>query len=225
MFTRSLVQNQNPVTLLLKLFLGVFLPLLVIGFIGEDILEKERFAFETPFLLGLHSYSTPTFDKIALFFSAVGAATIIAPISLILLVTLWFKRRAAAYFFGVSVLGAALMNLLLKFVFQRPRPELWPHLVQEGDASFPSGHSMYSAAFVTALIVLAWHTKWRYPALILGVMFTFFVGFSRLYLGVHYPTDVLCGWLAGLAWVMGTRILMPQLYGTPQPEEVLAREI
>lgn len=209
--TRYLTQYQNPISFLLRLFLGIIVPLLIFGKVAEDILEKERFAFETPFLLGLHAHATPALDKLALFFTNIGGATVIAPISAVLLAILWFKDKTFAYFFGIAVAGAAIMNVLLKMVFHRARPELWPRLVNESDASFPSGHSMYSAAFVSALIVLLWHTKWRYPALILGVLFTLCVGVSRLYLGVHFPTDVLCGWLAGLAWVMGTRTLMPQL--------------
>ena len=62
---------------------------------------------------------------------------------------------------------------------------------------------MYSAAFVTALILLAWNTRFRWLTLVLGTLFTLIVGWSRVDLGVHYPTDVLAGWLTGLAWVLG----------------------
>ncbi len=210
MFLRTITRNQNLMNVLIKLFLGVLLPLLIFGEIAEDLLEKERFAFETPFLLALHANATPATDRLALLISTVGGASIIAPVSLLILAVLWMYQRRSALFFGVAVAGAALMNLLLKFAFQRPRPELWPRLVHETDASFPSGHSMYSAAFVTAIILLLWHTRYRYLALVLGVFFSFSVGWSRLYLGVHYPTDVLCGWLAGFSWVMGTRLLIPR---------------
>ncbi|GBF04543.1 phosphoesterase, PA-phosphatase-like protein [Deinococcus aerius] len=195
---------------LLRLFLGILLPLLVVGLVAEDLLEGQSFAWETPFLLALHSHATPLLNQVALFFTTVGGVTVIAPVSAVILVVLWLRGHRLAAFWGLGVAGAAGLNVAMKLLMHRTRPELWPRLVQEHDASFPSGHSMYSAAFVTALILLAWRTPYRWPALGLGVAFSGLVGFSRLYLGVHYPTDVLCGWLTGAAWVLG-------VYGVLRP--------
>ncbi|MBZ9715417.1 phosphatase PAP2 family protein [Deinococcus multiflagellatus] len=195
---------------LLRLFLGILLPLIVVGLIAEDLLEGQSFAFETPFLLALHSQATPILDQLALLFTAAGGAAVIAPLSALILAVLWRTRHRLATFWGLSVAGAAGLNLVMKVLMHRSRPDLWPRLVQEHDASFPSGHSMYSAAFVTALILLAWRTPYRWPALILGSAFSGLVGVSRLYLGVHYPTDVVGGWLTGAAWVLG-------VYGVLRP--------
>ncbi|WP_407571910.1 phosphatase PAP2 family protein [Deinococcus altitudinis] len=189
---------------LIRLLLGILIPLIVVGALGEDVLEKQRFAFESPFMLWLHAHSTPALDHLAVLLAYIGGVQVIAPVSAALLLLLWRRSRPAAWFFAVAVLGAALLNGAMKLAFQRPRPELWPRLLQESGASFPSGHSMYSAAFVTALILLAWPSRLRWPALILGVVFTGMVGWSRVDLGVHYPTDVLAGWLSGVAWVLGT---------------------
>ena len=123
-----------------------------------------------------------------------------------------------------SVAGAAALTGVMKLVFHRPRPELWPRLVTESGASFPSGHSMYSAAFVVALILLAWPTRWRWPALVAGTVFTLVVGWSRVDLGVHYPTDVLAGWLSGTAWVLGVySLLRPVPHAGPDLRRTEAR--
>ena len=228
-------RSVRPVALI-RLLLGVLLPLIVVGALGEDVLEKQRFAFESPLMLWLHAHSTPALDHFAVLMAYVGGFQVIAPFSAVLLVLLWRRSRPAARFFAVAVLGAALLNGVMKFAFHRPRPELWPRLMQEHGASFPSGHSMYSAAFVTALILLvpyrsarpssapplsARPSRFRWPATILGASFTLLVGWSRVDLGVHYPTDVLAGWLSGVAWVLGTYGLLrptPLRATVPQPE-------
>jgi undecaprenyl-diphosphatase len=117
---------------------------------------------------------------------------------------LLLRKRRHALFLSVAVIGAALLSVLLKDVFARPRPELVPHLVVVSSASFPSGHSMLSTsvyltlgAMLTRLqssaLVKAYIQLW---ALLLAAL----VGLSRVYLGVHWPTDVLAGWAAGAAW-------------------------
>ncbi len=201
------VRTARPAQLL-RLFLGILLPLLIVGAVAEDVLEQPRFAFETPLLRWIHHFATPTLDRVALLLTTIGGVSVIAPLSALILAYLWWKFRSRAYFWGLAVAGAAALDFIMKLIFHRARPELWPRLVQESDASFPSGHSMYSMAFVVALSLLLWRTPYRLLVLVLGVLFTLGVGLSRLYLGVHYPTDVLCGWLAGLAWVLGVYSLM-----------------
>ena len=198
---------------LLRLFLGILIPLLIVGAVAEDVLEKARFSFETPLLLWIHRFASPALDRLAITLTTIGGVSVIAPLSAVILAFLWWRFRPQASFWAVSVAGAAALNLIMKLIFNRPRPELWPRLVPESDAGFPSGHSMYSMAFVVALMLLTWRTPLRPLALVLGVLFTLAVGLSRLYLGVHYPTDVLAGWLSGLAWVLGVYSLMARRRG------------
>lgn len=114
------------------------------------------------------------------------------------------SRREAAEIFVVSLSGW-LMSHLMKFAFARPRPDLVPHGADVFSSSFPSGHAMVSAVvYLTLGAVLSRATddlRVKAFVLVLAVVLTVAIGFSRVYLGVHWPTDVLAGWSLGAAWV------------------------
>jgi undecaprenyl-diphosphatase len=97
-----------------------------------------------------------------------------------------------------------LLSSILKVLFQRPRPELVPHAVYVSTASFPSGHSMLSAVtYLTLGALLARsqaHRRLKAYLILVAVLLTLLVGVSRVYLGVHWPSDVLAGWTAGASW-------------------------
>lgn len=115
------------------------------------------------------------------------------------------KLRMMQFMLGATVSGA-FVSMMLKNIYSRPRPNLVPHLSLVYSSSFPSGHSMLSAVvYLTLGSLLAAvmpNRKLKIYVLSVAVMLTLFVGASRVYLGVHYPTDVLAGWLAGLVWAL-----------------------
>jgi len=115
------------------------------------------------------------------------------------------KGRMALFVCG-SVASGVVMATILKDVFQRPRPDLVPHADYATHTSFPSGHSMMSAVtYVTLGALLARsHERKRVKAfwLLASVLVMVLVGISRVYLGVHWPTDVLAGWTAGAVWAL-----------------------
>lgn len=131
-----------------------------------------------------------------------GTPAVIAPFIAVVGVILLQQRRAYDAIFLIVVMGgAALLNQVLKALFQQARPSLWTPLVVESSYSFTSGYATASFASAMALIILAWHTRWRWAVVIAGGIFALLVGLSRIYLGVHFPSDVLAAWCMTLAWV------------------------
>jgi undecaprenyl-diphosphatase len=155
---------------------------------------------ETRILLIIHAHESALFDVLARFSHLLGTRAFCTALvlSAALLHLLWGQRREAAAWIGVGAATVAAIELLKPLVM-RPRPELWPRLVVQGGSSFPSGHAIASAAFFP---LLAWVLTCRRPrlrpaALAVAVAMVLFVGIGRLYLGLHWPTDVLAGWCIG----------------------------
>lgn len=137
--------------------------------------------------------------------TSLGGVTVLAMITVLSAIYLvLIRKRITALFVTVSVLGGWLISNGIKLGIARPRPDLVPHLVDVHDLSFPSGHAMVSAVtYLTIGMLLAGMQSsraGRYYFVGIAVLLTSMIGISRVYLGVHYPTDVLGGWIAGAAW-------------------------
>ena len=137
--------------------------------------------------------------------TALGGVAVLTLFVLAVTGFLWLRRMFGAMWLVLgSTLGGLLMSTLLKHWFERPRPGIVPHLSIAFTSSFPSGHSMLSATvFLTLGTLLGRFVKeFRLKAyfLVVALILTLLVGLSRVYMGVHWPTDVLAGWCAGLAW-------------------------
>lgn len=139
--------------------------------------------------------------------TALGGAVVVVLLSLLILGYLWLCRRyRVALLFAVAVAGGQALNAILKHAFARERPDATLHLVEVRSPSFPSGHSMAASIFYLTSGALLARTaqRRREKVYLLGAaaLVTLLVGFSRVYLGVHYPTDVLAGWCAGGSWAI-----------------------
>lgn len=193
---------------LLALFACVLAPLYLFGELAKNIREGEPFAFDEAILRLMQHHAAEPLDRLMLLASTVGSGPVVGSLDLLLFLVLLFRRRRLdALFWALATGGAALLNMLAKHGYARVRPDLWVSIAPETSFSFPSGHAMQSTALVASLVVLFWPTAARLPILLLGLAFALLVGISRVYLGVHYPSDILAGWAASTAWVSGLSFL------------------
>lgn len=138
-----------------------------------------------------------------------GSPLAVLPIATAIgLVLLLQQRWRSLVYLLTTVLGSAIINYTAKVLLHRVRPHLWDSLSPELDYAFPSGHAMSSMALVAALVILAWGSSWWWLVLIVGSLFVLAVGWTRLYLGVHFPSDILGGWMASVTWAIGLNLLI-----------------
>jgi undecaprenyl-diphosphatase len=184
------------------------------AFIVDELAEGEAFGFDAGLLLALRrpgDLATPIgpawLRQAATDISALGGFTVLWLLGTAVIGYLAYRRlRVEAACIAASVAGASLLNAVLKSLVHRARPEIVPHLTEVYNASFPSGHAMSSAAiYLTIGITLASVEPRRIGRLYVTAMavgLVVLIGASRVYLGVHWPSDVLAGWALGGAWAL-----------------------
>jgi membrane-associated phospholipid phosphatase len=187
---------------------GVWLPLVaLVALVTLGLLVAAYPAlpvWDAAFLLRLHRYASPAFNRSVVVLTDLGTYWGVLPASLVLTaLALWFRRWPVAIYLTVVMAGSAGLNLISKLLWHRVRPALWEGIPPHADFSFPSGHATYSMTFVLALVLINWDSP-RRPWLIgLGGLFALAIGVSRVYLGVHFPSDIVGGWLLAIAWAVG----------------------
>ncbi|MFE0503346.1 phosphatase PAP2 family protein [Peribacillus butanolivorans] len=195
----------------LKFQLSIAFVLSVIFLIGFSIMAFTISAYEflnfdrtvISFVQGLES---PFLTTIMKGFTFIGSSFSIIILFLLVLFYLYkvLKHRLELVLFSAVMVGSPLLNLILKLFFQRARPDLH-RLIEIGGYSFPSGHAMNAFTLYGILTFLLWRhisTMWGRTLLILfSVMMILTIGISRIYLGVHYPSDIIGGYLASGCWL------------------------
>ncbi len=173
--------------------------------IADEVLENETQKFDRAILQALLRLHTPWLDRLMQAITFVGEPSFLLVISLIVASWLLFRRRrSAATTLAIACIGAIGLNFLLKNLFARARPMLWQRSVDVSFYSFPSGHAMVSLVIYGMLSYLLATRFHRYRKSIFSVTILLIaaIGFSRLYLGVHWPTDVIAGYAAGFVWLI-----------------------
>ncbi len=190
-------------------FVGVLLPLLAFGALAEDLREGEVFFFDAPLLQFAHALAADGWNSFFVQVSALGYLRGVMPADVVIMLALAIRQDLReGLFAGLAIIGSALLNLGAKQLFARERPSLWESIAPESSFSFPSGHAMGSMTLACVLVLLAWHTPWRWPVLCALSLVVALVGLSRVYLGVHYPSDILAGWAAAVTWTAAIYLLL-----------------
>ncbi|HEX2205113.1 MAG TPA: phosphatase PAP2 family protein [Longimicrobium sp.] len=200
--------------------------------LADSVVEGETLAVDRAILLWMNRHATPERTVIALEITALGAGVVVWMVVLVTSAFLWTSRhRYSVLLLWVSMIGAGLISQSLKMVFDRPRPDLFPWRAPYApNASFPSGHSTTAmVAYVTLAYLIARlepsRAMRRLTFVVAGLVIVA-IGLSRMYLGVHWPSDVVGGFFTGLAWAAFCALGIEALryFRTRKPEIVEQEE-
>jgi undecaprenyl-diphosphatase len=210
--------------------LAIAVLLFAFGFIAQEVAEGKMLTLDRHVILALRKPDNPSaligpawLQEAARDITSLGSIVVLAILTFAVVGYLFLAGKpGVARLMLIAVFGGIALNGLLKFAFARPRPDFVSHAARVFTTSFPSGHATLSA--ITYLTIGALLAR-ASPSFTISLYFmslatflTVLIGVSRIYLGVHYPTDVLGGWCIGVAWAMGCWVLMAWLQNGGQVE-------
>jgi undecaprenyl-diphosphatase len=188
--------------LLLVLFFGVLVPLCGFWWLTEAIRNQRNLAWDGAILKFFQNSARPGWDHIMAFVAGSGGINVEVVLAVIgVMVLKWERRLRDALFVSLALVGVVVINLLVRTAVQRPQLAWWGSLAPTFDYGFPSSQAADSFAVALPFAILTWSARWRWLGITLGSLYVLAVGFSRVYLGLHYPSDILAGWALSLAWV------------------------
>ena len=194
----------------LTLFVGLMLALgalFFFGWLADEMAEGDTAQFDESVRAYVHSYASPVLTEAMRVFSFLGSTLFLVLLGIIIVgIFYYLKHRHAAIIFTITTLGASILITSLKYAFHRARPEPFFNTILPSSDSFPSGHSLGSFCFYLSLAAILNNRveKFRLKILIwiIAAAIVLLIGISRIYLGVHYPSDVLAGFVVGFIWVI-----------------------
>ncbi|MEN9406801.1 MAG: hypothetical protein RLZZ455_17 [Candidatus Parcubacteria bacterium] len=206
--------SNATVVLFVEILIGIFLILITTFFLADltkdTLIDNTITEFDRRISQTVYALRTPSLTQFMVFISWLGADFILAVSTVIMIFFTWRKHKSASTLFLIMLLFGALLNLLLKEIFQRPRPTFDPLFIL-GSYSFPSGHAMNSFVFYATITYFYYHFTKKIRSTIflafVALALISSIGISRIYLGVHYPSDVLAGYLTGLLWFILVLVL------------------
>lgn len=180
--------------------------LLGFSFMAIAVSANDYLHFDSEVISFIQGWESPVLTGIMKVFTYIGSTGSMIVLSLFILIFLYkgLKHRVELVLFIAVMAGSPILNAMVKLCFQRTRPDLH-RLIEIGGYSFPSGHAMNAMSLYGILTFLLWrHIKVKWGRILLIVMSTSMIltiGISRIYLGVHYPSDIIAGYLAGGFWI------------------------
>ena len=193
-------------------FAFLFAAALGFGALALAVQHGDASGFDAAVRGAIHGWSTPWLTALFRLLTQLGGGVVLWPLGVV--VAVWLVRagrRREAVRFAIAVVAANLVDEAIKWGFHRVRPQPWFGVATPASYSFPSGHAFLSCVFyllLAAAVARGAKSRWRKRAVCLAALaLTLGIGLSRLYLGVHYPTDVLAGYLAAGAWLAGVSLV------------------
>ena len=217
--------------------IAVLVAVLIFAWLGHAAVSGMTYRFDARILLALRQSGDLAIPRGPQWlFRALRDITALGDTPVLTLVTVVaaglavLRRRVGmAVFIAVTVAVGAILDTQMKLAFARPRPSVVPHLVEVTSASFPSGHAMNSTiVYLTLAALLARQMPDRRSQIYIGsvgIALALVIGASRVYLGVHYPTDVVGGWLAGAAWALACWLVASRWLAVAMPGGVRAEAL
>jgi undecaprenyl-diphosphatase len=198
--------------------LAAIATLIFLGWLADEVLDGETRQFDDATRAAVHTFASPPLTLFMRAISFLGSSQFLTVASIVAIVLFaWRKWGREAKLFALTMIGASTLNITLKLAFKRPRPVPFFNLTAPESYSFPSGHSLASFCFFAGLAaILSGRIKQKRPRTIMwtiAIVMFMFIGLSRIYLGVHYTTDVIAGFAAASIWILVVRYV----------EEILVR--
>jgi membrane-associated phospholipid phosphatase len=210
-------KNLNSAFLLPGAFLFAAAALFIFGWLAEEMLEGDTQRFDSLVRAAVHQHATPGLTRSMMGFSFLGSVATVSVLGVVVLSAfLYFRQVRLAALLGITMIGMAALDFVLKLAFHRPRPVAF-FGPSPSSYSFPSGHSFGALCFygvLAAIFAARAHGKpaksfiWIVAAVLIAM-----IGLSRIYLGVHYPSDVIAGYCAGAVWVAAVGLMDKILTG------------
>jgi len=188
-----------------KAIFAIALPTFLFVKLSEDLIKKELVVFDSTIYDYVSKIITDDMTYFMRFMSFLGSGYVLVSISLVSMLLFWKNKKYSFYskMIGANLIASSIANEIFKIAFHRGRPNVL-RLIEISGFSFPSGHSMIGLSFygfISYLLFKNIKSKWRYVSVVMFGLLVLTIGFSRIYLGVHYASDVVAGFSAGLAWL------------------------